>query len=63
MSAPKDKRNAPVGEAGNRRSKRKKGKLIRLDDLIPKKDVAGGRGLVFGTTDTTQTTNKPTNEN
>ena len=23
-------------------------KLIRLDDLIPKKDVAGGRQVLFG---------------
>jgi hypothetical protein len=35
--------------------------LIRLDDLIPKKDVKGGRQLLFGATDTTQTTN-PTKE-
>jgi hypothetical protein len=63
VSAPKDKKNAPVGESGDRTPKRKKGKLIRLDDLIPKKDVAGGRQLLFGVTDATQTTNKPTNEN
>ena len=63
MSAPKDKKNAPVGESGNRTPKRKKEKLIRLDDLIPKKDVAGGRQLLFGVTDATRTTNKPINEN
>jgi hypothetical protein len=63
VSALKDKKNAPVGESGNRRRKRKKEKLIRLDDLIPKKDVVGGRQLLFGATDATQTTNKPTSEN
>jgi hypothetical protein len=56
-------KNAPVGESGNRRPKRKKEKFIRLDDLIPKKDVVGGRQLLFGATDATQTTNKPTSEN
>ena len=60
MSAPKIKKNAPSGESENERLKRRKGKLIRLDDLIPKQDVKGGRQL-FGTTDTIQTT-KPTKE-
>jgi hypothetical protein len=32
--------------------------LIRLDDLIPEKDVKGGRQLPFGVTDTTQTNEK-----
>jgi hypothetical protein len=32
--------------------------LIRLDDLIPKQDVMGGHQLLFGVTDTTQTTNQ-----
>jgi hypothetical protein len=61
VSAPKDKKNAPAGESGNGRPKRRRDKLIRLDDLIPKKDVKGGRQLLFGATDTTQTTN-PTKE-
>jgi len=59
VSAPKNKKNAPAGESGNQRPKRRKGKLIRLDDLIPKQDVTGGHQLLFGATDTTQTT-KPT---
>jgi hypothetical protein len=63
VSAPKDKEDAPAGESGNRRPKRKKEKLIRLDDLIPKKDVTGGRQLLFGATDAKQTTNKPTKDN
>jgi hypothetical protein len=60
MSAPKIKKNAPPGESENQRLKHRKGKLIRLDDLIPKQDVKGGRQL-FGGTDTIQTT-KPTKE-
>ena len=63
MSEPKNKKDAPAGESGNRKLKRKKKKLIRLDDLIPRKDVAGGRQLLFGATDATHTTNKPTSEN
>jgi hypothetical protein len=55
VNAPKNKKNAPAGEA-TQRSKRRKEKLIRLDDLIPKKNVAGGR-LLFGASDPTQTIN------
>jgi hypothetical protein len=58
VSAPKNKKNAPAGESENQRPKRRKGKLIRLDDLIPKRDVAGGHQLLFGVTDTTETTNQ-----
>jgi hypothetical protein len=62
VSAPKNKENAPLGESGNQRPKRRKDKLIRLDDLIPKQDVKGGGGqLLFGAADATQTTN-PTKE-
>jgi hypothetical protein len=49
-------------ESGKQRPERRRDKLIRLDDLIPKQDVKGGRQLLFGVTDTTQTTN-PTKEN
>ena len=55
MSAPKNKKNAPAGESGNQRPKRRKDKLIRLDDLIPKQDVVGGHQLLFGVTDTQET--------
>jgi hypothetical protein len=61
VSAPKNKENAHTGESGNQRPKRRKDKLIRLDDLIPKQDVKGGRQLLFGVSDTTQRTN-PTKE-
>src|SRR6266480_3717498 len=36
------------------RPKRRKDKLIRLDDLIPKQDVTDGDQLLFGVNDTTQ---------
>jgi hypothetical protein len=56
VRTPRNKKNAPAGESGNERPKRRKDKLIRLDDLIPKQDVTGGHQLPFGATDTTQTT-------
>jgi len=59
VSAPKDKENAPAGESGNQRPKRKREKVIRLDDLIPKQDVTGGHQLLFGATDPTQTNPNP----
>jgi hypothetical protein len=63
VSAPKNKKNAPAaGESENQRPKRSKAKLIRLDDLIPKKDVTGGQQLLFGVTDTNQPINKPTKD-
>ena len=37
-------------QTGVEKPKRRK-KLIRLDDLIPKKDVAGGRQVLFGARD------------
>ena len=53
MSGPKDKRDPNAGEPSDQKPKRKKQKLIRLDDLIPKKDVKGGGGQhLFGVTDT-----------
>jgi hypothetical protein len=58
VSTQKDKKNAPAGESGIRKQKRKKDKLIRLDDLIPKENVLGGRRYLFGVTDINQTTNK-----
>jgi hypothetical protein len=61
VSVPKNEENAPTGESAQQRSKRRKDKLIRLADLIPKQDVKGGRRLLFGATETTQTTN-PTSE-
>ena len=54
MSSPKDKKDAQADEPEVRKQKRKKDKLIRLDDLIPKGDVSGGRQYLFGTTDAEQ---------
>ena len=55
MSAPKNKKNARAAEPTNLRPKRGKDKLIRLDDLIPKQNVTGGRKLLFGVADETNT--------
>jgi hypothetical protein len=57
VSAPRNKKDAPAGEAVSQRPTRKREKLIRLDDLIPKRNVTGGRQLFFGASDPTQTTN------
>jgi hypothetical protein len=57
VSAPKDKEDALRKEPKASKQKRVKEKLIRLDDLIPKGNVKGGRQLLFGVTDPTQTTN------
>ena len=55
--------HAPAaGESGNQRPKRRKDKLIRLNDLIPKQDVTGGQRLLFGVTDKTQSTNNPSKD-
>jgi hypothetical protein len=54
VNTPKNKKDAPAAESEITRRKRTKDKLIRLDDLIPEKDVKGGRQLPFGVTDTTQ---------
>jgi hypothetical protein len=54
VSAPHDKNKPAAGEPENQKSRRKKQKLIRLDDLIPKKDVKGGQQF-FGSSDTTTT--------
>jgi hypothetical protein len=49
VSTPKDKKTTPTG--GLPKQKRRKEKLIQLDDLISKGDVSGGRQLLFGATD------------
>ncbi|MGI8436615.1 MAG: hypothetical protein ACR2NX_06875 [Chthoniobacterales bacterium] len=57
MSSPKDKKPAKTDESKTQKSRRAKEKLIRLDDLIPKGNVTGGRQLLFGATDTQQPNN------
>jgi hypothetical protein len=58
VGTPKNKKNVVAGHAQRQRAQRKKEKLIRLDDLIPKQDVTGGRQLLFGVTGTTQSNKK-----
>ena len=54
VRAPENRKNATAaGESGNQKPKRRKDKLIRLNDLIPKQDVTGGQRLLFGVTDKT----------
>jgi hypothetical protein len=53
------KKAPAAGGSGNQRPKRRKDKLIRLNDLIPKQDVTGGQQLLFGVTDKTQSINNP----
>jgi hypothetical protein len=59
VSTPKDKDPAPAGGSPQKQSNKKE-KLIRLDDLIPKKNVSGGRQLLFGATEIKPTTNNKT---
>ena len=59
MNTPKNKKNAPATESGIKTRKRTRDKLIRLDDLIPEKDVKGGRQLPFGVTESTQRETNP----
>jgi hypothetical protein len=61
VSAPKNKKIAKAADVSHA-PKRRKEKLIRLDDLLPKQNVTGGRQLFFGVTDATNTTNKPKQE-
>jgi hypothetical protein len=58
VSSSKDKKDARAGDSKNQKQRREKEKLIRLDDLIPKQSVRGGRQLVFGATDTQQPTKR-----
>jgi hypothetical protein len=57
VSATKNKKDAPAAETASQRQPRKKDKMIRLDDLIPKKNVLGGHQLLFGASEPTQTNN------
>jgi len=60
VNTPKNKKNAPAAESESKRRKRTKDKLIRLNDLIPEKDVKGGGHQVpFGVTEHNTTTNNP----
>ena len=52
MNTPKDHKDAPAAESESKKRKRSKAKLIRLNDLIPEKDVKGGHHVLFGVSDT-----------
>ncbi len=52
MSASKQPKGAQAGEIKNQKPGGKKEKLIRLDDLIPKQNVRGGRQFYFGSSNT-----------
>jgi hypothetical protein len=55
VGTPKNKKNVGARHSQSQRAKRKKEKLIRLDDLIPKHEVTGGHQLLFGVIETTET--------
>ena len=57
MSASKKEKGAQAGDEQTRKQEETKDKLIRLDDLIPKQNVRGGRQYIFGTSNTE--TNNP----
>ncbi len=60
VSASNNDEKTPARGPKGQRQKGGSEKLIRLDDLIPKGNVKGGRQqLLFGATDTTQKTNNP----
>lgn len=52
VSASKQNKGARADDSKDQKQERMKDKLIRLDDLIPKQSVSGGRQFVFGETDT-----------
>jgi len=49
------KKNAPADESGVQKHKRMNEQMIRLDDLIPKKDVTGRGRSLFGVSSTKPT--------
>jgi len=57
VNTPTNNKDTSAAGSENKRRKRAKAKLIRLDDLIPEKDAKGGNQMLFGATDRTQTTN------
>ena len=59
MKPPKDKKLDPAVEPAKEKQGSSGAKMIRLDDLIPKQDVKGGRRVFFGGGDGKSITNKP----
>ncbi|MDQ6860272.1 MAG: hypothetical protein M3032_03840 [Verrucomicrobiota bacterium] len=52
VSASENNKGARAGDSKDQKQETPNDQLIRLDDLIPKKSVSGGRQFVFGETDT-----------
>jgi len=61
VSKPKEKKTSSTAGSSMQKSPRRKEKMIRLDDLIPQKNVSGGRQL-FGAADIKLTTSKTKKE-
>ena len=59
MKPSKDKKLNPAVESAKEKQVSSGMKMIRLDDLIPKQDVKGGRRVFFGGKDLKSTENKP----
>jgi hypothetical protein len=57
VNTSKNKKIAPAEAGKVKRRKRTGDKLIRLNDLIPEKDVKGGHQVIFGVTDTAERNN------
>jgi hypothetical protein len=58
VSASKQNKGAQAGDAKNQKPGAKKEKLIRLDDLIPKQNVRGGRQIYYFGSSNTETNNQ-----
>ena len=52
VSASKEKKGAQAGDEKDQKQEGSKDKLIRLDDLIPKQNVRGGRQIFLGASNT-----------
>lgn len=59
VKPPKDKKLNPAGEPANEKQIPPGKKMIRLEDLIPKQDVKGGKQMFFGGKNPKSTDNKP----
>jgi hypothetical protein len=62
VNASNESQDAQADDPSDQKPERADDKLIRLDDLIPKGTVKGGRQLLFGATDTSEETHKPRKE-
>jgi hypothetical protein len=56
VNASNESKDAQADDPSDQKPERTDQELIRLDDLIPKGTVKGGRQLLFGATDTSEET-------